>query len=488
MKKNEKNDGNALLKFHVHQEFAVLPIVLYAILSGIIMICFHNYSMKAMILAAVLAILVGFLLCANKADYWNAIVRGLAQYGNARLILIFMVIGIFSKLLAVGQIGAGFVWVGMHLHLSGGSFTVFCFLVSSLISMGAGAPIAALLAVVPIFYPAGVLMGADPAILTGAILSGIFFGDALSPSSQVIHTTIASQHDPVTNKSAELLQTMKERLPYLLGAGILSAVLFYFLGASGTAQNPELLQSMCNPKGLWMLLPIILLLIICFKTSDLFIGVTYAILAGIVIGLATGLFQFSDLINIQYDTQEVHGILIDGLSGVVDIIISTILLYGLISIAMEGGIIDKFCNYLTSRKAVQHASGAEAVISIGVGIVNILLAGCVLPSILVFKNIADTIGKKANVPASRRSILLTAMTTNITAIIPINSAFVMGAVTVINQLAASHSYLPVITPFQIFLSSYYCLLLTLICVLWVVFGVGREGSRGFHISYHHAKE
>ena len=129
--------------------------------------------MKALILAAVLAILIGFLLCADKAHYWDAIVHGLAQYGNARLIMIFMVIGIFSKLLAVGQIGSGFVWIGMHLHLSGGSFTVFCFLVSSLISMGAGAPIAALLAVVPIFYPAGVLMGADPAILTGAMLSGI---------------------------------------------------------------------------------------------------------------------------------------------------------------------------------------------------------------------------------------------------------------------------------------------------------------------------
>ena len=477
----KKNDVNALLKFHMHQEFAVVPIVLYVVLSGIIMICFHYYSMKALILAAILAILVGFLLCASKADYWNAIVRGLAQYGNARLIMIFMVIGIFSKLLAVGQIGSGFVWVGMHLHLRGGSFTVFCFLVSSLISMGAGAPIAALLAVVPIFYPAGVLMGADPAILTGAMLSGIFFGDALSPSSQVIHTTIASQHDPVTNKSADLLQTMKERLPYLIAAGIVSAVLFYVLGSSGTAQNPELLQSMCDPRGLWMLLPIVLLLIICFKTSDLFVGVTYAILAGIVIGLATGLFQSSDLINIHYDTQELHGILFDGISGVVDIIISTILLYGLISIAVEGGMMEKCCNYLTSRRAVQHPYGAEAVISIGVGIVNILLAGCVLPSILMFKDIADTIGKKANISPTRRSILLTAMTTNITAIIPINSAFVMGAVTVINQLAANHSYLPVITPFQIFLSSYYCLLLTLICVLWVVFGAGRKKEQEIHI-------
>ena len=484
----KKNDINALLKFHMHQEFAVLPIVLYVLLSGIIMICFHYYSMKALILAAVLAILIGFLLCADKAHYWDAIVHGLAQYGNARLIMIFMVIGIFSKLLAVGQIGSGFVWIGMHLHLSGGSFTVFCFLVSSLISMGAGAPIAALLAVVPIFYPAGVLMGADPAILTGAMLSGIFFGDALSPSSQVIHTTIASQHDPVTNKGADLLRVMKQRLPYLLIAGILSAVLFYALGTSGSAQNPELLASMCNPKGLWMLLPILLLLIICFKTSDLFVGVTYAIVAGIIVGIATGLFRFSDLISIQYETQELHGILFDGLSGVVDIIISTILLYGLIAIAVEGGMMEKCCNYLTSRKALQHVGGAEAMISLGVGIVNILLAGCVLPSILMFKDIADTIGKKAGISPERRSILLTAMTTNITAIIPINSALVMGAVTVINQLAANHAYLPVVTPFQIFLSSYYCLLLTLICGIWVVLGAGREGEHKYSMTYHHAKE
>ncbi|MFR6487855.1 MAG: hypothetical protein ACLUQK_10080 [Clostridium sp.] len=141
-----------------------------------------------------------------------------------------------------------------------------------------------------------------------------------------------------------------------------------------------------------MLLPIVLLLIICFKTSDLFVGVTYAILTGIVIGLATGLFQPSDLINIHYDTQELHGILFDGISGVVDIIISTILLYGLISIAVEGGMMEKCCNYLTSRRAIQHPYGAEAVISIGVGIVNILLAGWALPSILMFK-IQHTIGK-----------------------------------------------------------------------------------------------
>lgn len=463
------------LKFHFHQSLALLPILLYVVLSGVIMVCFHYYSMKALVLAAVIALLIGFLLCSTKGIYWDAVVRGLAQYGNARLILIFMVIGIFSKLLVSGGIGSGFIWVGMSLHLTGGGFVVFCFLVSGLISMGAGAPIAALLAVIPIFYPAGVLLGANPAILTGAMLSGVFFGDAMSPSSQVIHTTVASQHEPVTHESAKLLETMKKRLPYLLGAGLLSAILFFiFGGTNGTLGDMKELQSLCDPRGLWMLIPIAVLLCICFRTSNLFLGVTWGIIAGVIVGVVTGLFHMPDLISIHYDTQELHGVLFDGISGVIDIIISTILLYGLIGITVEGGRMDSCCKYLTSRKAIQHTQGAEAMISIGVGIVNVFLAGCVLPSIIMFKDVADTIGIEANIPAGRRAILMTAMTTNVTAIVPINSAFVMSAVTIINQLSSANGQLPTVSPFAIFLSTYYCLLLTLVCFLWVKGGLGRQ--------------
>ena len=465
---------DASLKFYVCQEFAMLPIVLYIVLSGVIMIFFHYYSMKALIIAAIISIFIGFLLCKTKSEYWNSIVRGLAKYSNARLILIFMVIGIFSNLLVTGKIGAGFIWLSLHLGIKGGGFAVFCFIVSSIISMGAGAPIAALLAVVPIFYPAGVLMGANPAVLVGAMMSGIFFGDALSPSSQVIHTTIISQHDPVTGESAKLIETLKERLVYILIAGALSAFMFFIFGGGGSTGNVSELINMADIKGLWMLFTIAVLLIICFKTSDLFVGVSFGIITGLIVGVFTGLFGFSDIVNINYSTYQLSGILSDGLSSVIDIIVSTIMLYGLISIAMEGEMMAKCCDYILSMKFVKSAKGAETVIAVGVGIVNILLAGCVLPSILMFKDVADTIGQKAGIPASRRSILLTTMSTNITAIIPINSAFVMGAVTVINQLAAKSSYLPVTTPIKIFVSSYYCLILTIICILWVGFGFGRK--------------
>lgn len=477
------------LSFYRFEELAMLPIVLYVVLSGVLMIGFHYYSMKVLIIAALIALLAGFLLCINKKEYWNAIVRGLAQYGNARLILIFVVIGVFSKLLVNGNIGGGFIWISLHLGLQGGLFVVFTFLGCAVISMGAGAPIAALLAVIPIFYPAGVMMGANPSVLVGSMLSGIFFGDALSPSSQVIHTTIASQHDAATGKSADLLETMKERLPYLLAAGLLSILLFYLFGGTGQS-SVDMTQAaaLADVKGLWMMLPIVILLVICFKTSDLFVGVTYAILSGVLIGLLTGVFQLQDMFLIDYETQQLHGIFFDGISAVTDIILSTILLYGLIQIAVDGGMMKKCCDFILSREITKTASGAEQILAIGIGVVNILLAGCVLPSILMFKDVADTVGQKAGISASRRSIILTAMSTNVTAIIPINSAFVMGAVTVIQQMVSKNALLPIITPFQIFTSSYYCLILTGICILWVVCGAGRKKIKKHHRTMVDAKE
>ena len=50
----------------------------------------------------------------------------------------------------------------------------------------------------------------------------------------------------------------------------------------------EEVASMSNVKGLLMLVPIVVLLIICFKTKDLFVGVTGGILTGIVVGLVLG--------------------------------------------------------------------------------------------------------------------------------------------------------------------------------------------------------
>ncbi len=169
--------------------------------------------MKGLSFAAAVSLFAGFFLCREKDRYWDSVVHGLAQYGNSRLIFVFMVIGIFSKLMNTGGIGDGFIWLSLKLGISRSGFVVFSFLASAMVSMGAGAPIAAMFAVIPIFYPPGILLGANPAMLAGALISGIFFGDAVSPSSQVINTTVMIQHDGVTGQPADLLETLRMRTP-----------------------------------------------------------------------------------------------------------------------------------------------------------------------------------------------------------------------------------------------------------------------------------
>lgn len=472
----QKSEDTAL-EFWGSPIMAMMPIVLYVILGGVFAVGFHYYSMKGLIAAGIIALFVGFFICKNKKKYWDVIVGGLAQFGNSRLILIFIVIGIFSKLLMTGQVGAGFIWLSLRFGITKGAFVVFTFLASAVISMGAGAPIAALFACIPIFYPPGILLGANSAMLVGALLSGIFLGDTLSPSSQVINTTILTQHDCKTGKPGELIPTLKARMPYVVVVGVITAVLYFFTGANGgTMGNLEQLGQFTNVKGLWMMVPIVVLLFICFKTGNLFLGLSYGVVVGLLVGLLTGLFTPTDVISIDYSTEGLKGILFEGIYSMADILISTIMLYGLIAVAVEGGMVQRTSDWIMSKKCAQTKRGSMTVISVGVAIVNVLLAGCVLPSILLFGAMADRIGQKSCLSPNLRSILLTGNATNISSIIPINSAFTMGAVTIINQLSQKYDYLPTVTPFHIFTSTYYCLIATVLCILWVVLGFGLKSK------------
>ena len=131
-----------------------------------------------------------------------------------------------------GGIGDGFIWLSLKLGISRSGFVVFSFLASAMVSMGAGAPIAAMFAVIPIFYPPGILLGANPAMLAGALISGIFFGDAVSPSSQVINTTVMIQHDGVTGQP-QTAGDPEDEDAYILAAGGLSMVVYLIFGGRG---------------------------------------------------------------------------------------------------------------------------------------------------------------------------------------------------------------------------------------------------------------
>lgn len=466
------NTSGKLLLFYGGRWVSIFPTLVYVAGSVVLSVVFHFSSMKTLTLSAMAGIFLGFFFCREKDRYWDAAVRGLMPFGNARLIVAFMLIGIFTTLLMVGKIGGGLVWLCLSMGISGHGFVLFVFLASAIISMGTCAPIAALFSVVPIFYPPGILLGAGPDLLVGAMLSGVFFGDALSPCSQLTQMTLFSQHDSPDDQCGSLNALLRSRLPAVLLTGAVTVVVFICLPGSEQAELHYAvdINHFANASGVWMLLPLGVLLACGFATQNLFLSLSYAIAAGLVTGLLCDGFGWQQIVSLDTRAMALHGVIFDGINSMTDIIISTSLLYGLINLAKEGGCIGALCEWLSGRDFFRTPWGAELAISLGIGVTNIALSGSALPAVLMFSPVAERLGQQAGVSALRRCWLLLGVASCFTAILPINSAFLMGIATLIQGMSEHYSWLPMINPFRCFSCSWYCLLLTLACAARLLLG------------------
>ena len=83
-------------------------------------------------------------------------------------------------------------------------------------------------------------------------------------------------------------------------------------------------------------------------------------------GLIAGLFTFSDIVSIDYETAGLNGIIFEGIYGILDVAVSTILLYGLIAVAVDGGMLEKCCSLILSGKFTKTKRGAETVLTLGI--------------------------------------------------------------------------------------------------------------------------
>ena len=132
------------------------------------------------------------------------------------------------------------MWISQVLNLTGGAFVVFAFAASMLVAIGSGAPIAAVFALVPILYPSGIMLGTNPAVLLGAIISGILCGDSFAPTSQNTVTAAASQTFKGSGESVNPITVIGDGSKYIIAIALVSAVLF-FINGNGAVQVPNTL-------------------------------------------------------------------------------------------------------------------------------------------------------------------------------------------------------------------------------------------------------
>lgn len=340
------------LDFRGGRALAFVPVVVFLGFCVVFFVVFKAFDMTALATGGVVALLVGALVAKSYGSYWSAVTRGIGSPTAVTIVMILFCVGMMSALIKATNVSGGFVWLADLLGVRGGTFTLFTFVAVCIISMSTASSIGTMFTAFPIFYPAGVLLGAQPALLAAAIISGAIFGDNVAPISDT--TVISSSTQTFRRKAgtADIAGVVRNRARFAFTTAGLAAIGFFLLGSSGhatgSAHSQQLLEHASNPRALVMLIPVALMLTVALLTRDIFKAVTVGLGTGIITGLASGLLTLSGIIGVTDGAPT--GFLVQGVSNMLSVIALVVAVFGIMGVLTAAGVLDWLVSALTNGR------------------------------------------------------------------------------------------------------------------------------------------
>ena len=392
------------LRFHGSAAVLLLPLALFVAVTARLFISEAAFDLTGLAAAGVLTLFSGSLLAKSPSEYWKAAVRGASSELTGTVVLILIASGIFSAMMKASGVADGLVFLGGMLHLTGHAFTVFVLLASSLMAAATGSSIGTLLAAMPIFFPAGVALGADPAMLAGAVLSGAIFGDNLAPISD---TTIAS----ALTQGAEVRDVVRTRLPYSLIAGVVSAVLFVIIGfrTSEAVTLPELVDASYAKTLIMLVIPVIMI-ILMLKGWNLIGTLIVCDLVGFVLCLVFGFIEPAKMVDAA-------GPIGAGLTGMLNVICFSFFMFALLEMLTRSGVFDIMLGKLHNASKTPRQAELVTILICFVGSVAI---GAASITILFVGPLVRKLLETHNIERTRGSNLMDGISTGFAGLVPYN--------------------------------------------------------------------
>ena len=447
------------LRFHGSAAVLLLPLALFVAVTARLFISEAAFDLTGLAAAGVLTLFSGSLLAKAPSEYWKAAVRGASSELTGTVVLILIASGIFSAMMKASGVADGLVFLGGMLHLTGHAFTVFVLLASSLMAAATGSSIGTLLAAMPIFFPAGVALGADPAMLAGAVLSGAIFGDNLAPVSDV--TVISSVTQRFRNGTpADIAGVVRTRLPYAMIALAVSLPVYAFMGESLPVSEAALSG---DASALLMLVPVA----VAVRTRDVLMAISAGVVTGTATGLLIGRLSFATIFAAV--DGRLSGFLISGISNVSPIILLCVTLFAFTGIVREAGVPDMMAKALETGEAGRpSALRTELFLSAATLVVTTLFAAVTSASVALVGSLTDDIGRASNVHPYRRSHILSGLANSLPVLMPF-SAFVLITMAAVSGLEGAAA----VTPFTLMTAAFYPIALFLVFGFMVLTGTGR---------------
>lgn len=351
---------------------------------------------SAFLIASVYAMLITKGAVAERINIFSS---GAGNKNVLLMIWIFVMAGAFATTAkAIGSVEAT---VNLTLTVLPGKWLLAgLFLASCFISMSIGTSVGTVVALVPIASGLAEQSGLSLAMLTGLIVGGAFFGDNLSFISD---TTIAS----TTSQGCSMSDKFKANIWICGPAALIVTVIYIIIGLNHGA-TPEI-----GEIEYVKLIPYLSVIVLALCGLNVLLVLGIGLLLSAAIGSVNGMTWLGFLGSVG-----------DGIAGMGELIIVTMLSGGMLELIRHNGGIDFIIKGLT--KGIKGKRGAEFSIAGLVGLSNFCTANNTI-AILTTGDIARDITKKFGLDPRKSASLLDTFSCVVQGIIPYGAQLLMAS-------------------------------------------------------------
>ncbi len=372
-------------------------IVLYLVTSIIARDFYKVPITVAFMVSSIYAVIVSHGLPLKKRiDIFS---RGAGTAQMMLMIWIFILAGAFANSAKV--MGAIDATVNLTLLLLPANMLLAgLFLAACFISLSIGTSVGTIVALVPIAAGIADYTGMSLPMIVGIVVGGSFFGDNLSFISD---TTIVA----TSTQECRLSDKFRVNSFIVMPVAFVMLIIYLFMGINTHVEHQA------TSIDIFKVIPYLVVLISAILGMNVMAVLTVGLLLSGVIGLIHGSFDV-------YGWMQAMG---DGIMGMGELIIITIMAGGMLELIKYNGGIDFIIKMLTRH--VNNKRGAELSIAALVSLVNICTANNTV-AILTVGSIAKNIGDRFGVDNRKCASILDTFSCMMQGIIPYGAQLLMA--------------------------------------------------------------
>jgi Na+:H+ antiporter, NhaC family len=273
---------------------ALIPILLLIVLLTLNVFLFEDTLSGANQIALIFAAAVAGIIATRLGYHWETVrAKVVSTIGSAMpSILILLLIGSLAGTWMISGVVPAMIYYGLDI-MNPKLFLLTAVVVGAIVSLATGSSWSTVATIGVALLGIGKALGMNEAVVAGAIISGAYFGDKMSPLSDTTNLAPAMA-------GTDLFTHIRYMVFTTVPSFLLTLIIFLFIGLSynfsGAVVNVEHVQSAIdgtfNINPLLFLVPVILFTIILLKVPPI-----PALFAGTLLGAIFSIIFQPDIIR-----------------------------------------------------------------------------------------------------------------------------------------------------------------------------------------------